>query len=110
MSSVLPGSTLGASVFCQVFVRLPQSPAESFSVASVYAGCTLVCHVRASLFSAGKAMGSPLAGRASTVTLLAAGVAVSVGIVLWAGPYGLQCLQAEVSLADDQYNFARDVP
>ena len=58
------------------------------------------------LSSAGQAIGSPLAGRASSVALLAAGVVVSVGKVLHASLYELWCLQ----VATDQCNFARDAP
>ena len=72
--------------------------------------CTLVFPFGASLSSAGQAVGSPLACRASSVTLLAAGVLISAGTVLWPGLFVLHCFQAMVSLVVGQCNFAKDVP
>ena len=70
---LIPQSSTGSLLW------LHWSSARSFSVALVYSGCMLECHVRTSLSSAGQARGSPWADRALSLALLAADAGDSLG-------------------------------
>ena len=117
MSSLLPQSMLGALVFCQVFLSVLQyflSALVFCQVISlgasvfcqVFCFCMPVFHFGKSLSSDGQDVQSPVAGRASSFTHLAAGVLISVR--QHSRPVYVACIM--VSLAMGQCNFAREAP
>ena len=90
---------------------MPQSSPGSSQVASVF--YQVVCQnvaFRASLSSDVQDVGSLLAGRASSATLLAAGVLLSTRTALWTRSMWPAVSLGECSSAVDQCNFVRDVP